>query len=306
MAPAAGAPLGRGLPRMDKGSKVTEREFLKQVNRDVERALDEDVGPGDLTAELVPAAARATATVTCRQAAVVCGRPWVEEVLRRLAPTARADWRVPDGGTCVPGQAVVVVEGVARELLTAERTCLNFLQTLSGVATKTARYVKEVEGTRAAVLDTRKTIPGLRAAQKYAVRCGGGQNHRMGLHDAVLIKENHIAAAGGLTAAFRAAQALEGRASFIQVEVETLRQLQEALDAGVGMVLLDNMPLETVREAVRLARGCCSLEVSGGVTFETLRAYAETGVDRISVGALIKDVKAVDFSMRFSDRPVEV
>uniref|UniRef100_UPI00350E5990 nicotinate-nucleotide diphosphorylase n=2 Tax=Pseudomonadota TaxID=1224 RepID=UPI00350E5990 len=142
--------------------------------------------------------------------------------------------------------------------------------------------------------------------QKYAVRCGGGQNHRMGLHDAVLIKENHIAAAGGLTAAFRAAQALEGRASFIQVEVETLRQLQEALDAGVGMVLLDNMPLETVREAVRLARGCCSLEVSGGVTFETLRAYAETGVDRISVGALIKDVKAVDFSMRFSDRPVEV
>lgn len=300
-----GAPPGRGLPRTDKGSKVTEREFLKQVHRDVERALDEDVGPGDLTAELVPAAARATATITCRQAAVVCGRPWVEEILRRLAPTARADWRVPDGGTCVPGQAVVVIEGAARELLTAERTCLNFLQTLSGVATKTARYVKVVEGTRAAVLDTRKTIPGLRAAQKYAVRCGGGQNHRMGLYDAVLIKENHIAAAGGLTAAFRAAQALEGRVAFIQVEVETLRQLQEALDAGVGMVLLDNMSLETVREAARLAQGRCSLEVSGGVTFETLRAYAETGVDRISVGALIKDVTAVDFSMRFSEQPLE-
>ena len=283
---------------MDKGSKVTEREFAKQVRQDVERALDEDVGPGDLTAELVSAAARATATITCRQAAVVCGRPWVEEILRRLAPTARADWRVPDGGACVPGQSVAVIEGVARELLTAERTCLNFLQTLSGVATKTARYVKEVEGTR-------KTIPGLRAAQKYAVRCGGGQNHRMGLYDAVLIKENHIAAAGGLTAAFRAAQALKGRVAFIQVEVETLRQLQEALDAGVDMVLLDNMPLETVREAVRLARGRCSLEVSGGVSFETLRAYAETGVDRISVGALIKDVTAVDFSMRFSERPLE-
>ena len=284
---------------------MINKEFLKLVHQDVERALDEDVGPGDLTAELVPAAARATATITCRQSAVVCGRPWVEEVLRRVAPTARADWHVPEGGTCVPGQAVIVIEGAARELLTAERTCLNFLQTLSGVATKTARYVKVVEGTRAAVLDTRKTIPGLRAAQKYAVRCGGGQNHRMGLYDAVLIKENHIVAAGGLTAAFRAAHALESRVTFIQVEVETLGQLEEALDAGVNMVLLDNMPLETVREAVRLAQGRCSLEVSGGVTYENLRAYAETGVDRISVGALIKDVTAVDFSMRFSKRPLE-
>jgi nicotinate-nucleotide pyrophosphorylase (carboxylating) len=173
------------------------------------------------------------------------------------------------------------------------------------VATKTARYVKEVQGTRAAILDTRKTLPGLRVAEKYAVRCGGGQNHRMGLFDAILIKENHIAALGGLTAAFRAAQAYQDRVTFIQVEVETLPQLQEALDAGVQMVLLDNMPLPTIREAVRMAGGRCSLEISGGVTFENLRAYAETGVDRISVGALIKDVQAIDFSMRFSDKPVE-
>jgi nicotinate-nucleotide pyrophosphorylase (carboxylating) len=290
---------------ISKGTNLTEPDFQKQMRLDVQRALDEDVGPGDLTAALVPASARATATIRCREAAVICGRPWVDEVLRCLAPTARATWQVDEGQTCTPGQSIVVIEGSARELLTAERTCLNFLQTLSGVATKTARYVKAVEGTRAAILDTRKTIPGLRAAEKYAVRCGGGQNHRMGLYDAILIKENHIAAAGGLTAAFRAAAQFKDRATFIQVEVETLRQLQEALDAGVTMVLLDNMPLETIREAVKLADGRCSLEISGGVTFDTLRECAETGVDRISVGALIKDLKAVDFSMRFSSQPVE-
>ena len=277
----------------------------EQTRIDVQRALDEDVGTGDLTASLVPPTARATATIICREAAVICGRPWVDEVLRRVAPTATATWLVGEGQTCMPGQKIVEIEGLARELLTAERTCLNFMQTLSAVATKTALYVKAVEGTRAAILDTRKTLPGLRVAEKYAVRCGGGKNHRMGLFDAILIKENHIAAAGGLTAAFRAAQAFKDRATFIQVEVETLRQLQEALDAGVTMVLLDNMPLATIREAVRLANGRCSLEISGGVTFDTLREYAETGVDRISVGALIKDVKAVDFSMRFSDKPIE-
>lgn len=277
----------------------------EQTRIDVQRALDEDVGTGDLTASLVPPTARATATIICREAAVICGRPWVDEVLRRVAPTATATWLVGEGQTCMPGQKIVEIEGLARELLTAERTCLNFMQTLSAVATKTALYVKAVEGTRAAILDTRKTLPGLRVAEKYAVRCGGGKNHRMGLFDAILIKENHIAAAGGLTAAFRAAQVFKDRATFIQVEVETLRQLQEALDAGVIMVLLDNMPLATIREAVRLANGRCSLEISGGVTFDTLREYAETGVDRISVGALIKDVKAVDFSMRFSDKPIE-
>lgn len=277
----------------------------EQVQADVRRALDEDVGSGDLTASLVPADRRVTATIICREDAVVCGQPWVMEVLRQVAPSARARWHVQDGERCKAGSRIVEIEGAARELLTAERCCLNFLQTLSAVATRTARYVDEVRGTRAAILDTRKTLPGLRVAQKYAVRCGGGQNHRMGLYDAVLIKENHIAAAGGLTAAFRAAQALKQPVSFIQVEVETLAQLQEALDAGVTMVLLDNMPVETIREAVRLAAGRCSLEISGGVTLDNLREMAETGVDRISVGALIKDVKAVDFSMRFADKPVE-
>lgn len=280
-------------------------DISKQVGIDVQRALDEDVGPGDLTAALVPATARATATIVCRESAVICGRPWVDEVLRRVAPTAQTRWLVDEGRRCEPGQAVVQIDGWARELLTAERCCLNFLQTLSAVATKTARYVAAVAGTNAAVLDTRKTIPGLRVAEKYAVRCGGGKNHRMGLYDAILIKENHIAAAGGITPAFKAAQAYQDQATFIQVEVETLTQLQEALDVGVTMVLLDNMSTDTIREAVRMAAGRCSLEVSGGVTFETLRAYAETGVDRISVGALIKDVQAVDFSMRFRDQPVE-
>lgn len=275
------------------------------VSADVRRALDEDVGSGDLTAALVPADRQAVATIVCRESAVICGEPWVTEVLRQLSPGSQATWQVRDGQRCTPGQKIVEIRGPARELLTAERTCLNFLQTLSAVATKTARHVAEVQGTRAAILDTRKTLPGLRLAEKYAVRCGGGKNHRMGLYDAILIKENHIAAAGGLTAAFRAAQIVGARASFIQVEVETLTQLREALDAGVNMVLLDNMPLDTVREAVRMADGRCSLEISGGVTFETLRACAETGVDRISVGALIKDVKAVDFSMRFAERPVE-
>ncbi len=275
------------------------------IEADVRRALEEDVGAGDLTASLVPASRRATATVICRESAVICGQPWVNEVLRQVAPGARARWRVQDGQRCAPGDTVVEIEGAARDLLTAERTCLNFLQTLSAVATRTAQYVDIVRGTRAAILDTRKTIPGLRLAQKYAVRCGGGKNHRMGLYDAVLIKENHIAAAGGLTEAFRAAQALKAPVTFIQVEVETLRQLQEALDAGVTMLLLDNMDLPTLREAVRMAGGRCSLEISGGVTLEGLRELAETGVDRISVGALIKDIQAVDFSMRFSDRPVE-
>lgn len=284
---------------------MTPMNFSAQVEADVKRALEEDVGPGDLTAALVPADQVAQATIICRQAAVVCGQPWVMEVLRQIAPSAQARWTLEDGASCVPNQKIVEITGLARELLTAERTCLNFLQTLSAVATKTAEYAKVVEGTRASIYDTRKTIPGLRVAEKYAVRCGGGKNHRMGLYDAILIKENHIAAAGGLVAAFRAAQRLADKAAFIQVEVETLRQLEDALQAGVTMVLLDNMPLESIRRAVAMAQGRCSLEVSGGVTLHNLRALAETGVDRISVGALIKDISAVDFSMRFQDRPLE-
>jgi len=284
---------------------MDQASFQRQVETDVQRALEEDVAGGDLTAALVPADRMAQATIICREAAVICGQPWVMAVLRQIAPSAQATWHVTDGQRCAPNQKIVEITGRARELLTAERTCLNFLQTLSAVATKTAKYVQEVRGTRAAILDTRKTIPGLRVAEKYAVRCGGGKNHRMGLYDAILIKENHIAAAGGLTAAFKAAQRYADKAAFIQVEVETLKQLEEALQAGVTMVLLDNMPLDVIRQAVQMAAGKCSLEISGGVTFDKLRALAETGVDRISVGALIKDIQAVDFSMRFQDRPVE-
>jgi nicotinate-nucleotide pyrophosphorylase (carboxylating) len=283
----------------------TATNISLEVRINVGRALQEDVGSGDVTAALVPELQMVTATIICREAAVICGRPWVDEVLRQVAPTSTAHWFIEDGQLCEPRQTVVAISGPARHLLTAERTCLNFLQTLSAVATKTAKYVKAIEGTKAIVLDTRKTIPGLRIAEKYAVRCGGGSNHRMGLYDAILIKENHIVACGGLTAAFNAARKLSDTVSFIQVEVETLTQLQEALNAGVEMVLLDNMSLETTRQAVELAAERCSLEISGGVNLETIRACAETGVDRISVGSLIKDITAIDFSMRFSDQPVE-
>lgn len=281
-----------------------DRHLLDQVEADVRRALAEDVGSGDLTAALVPAGRTARATIVCREDAVICGRPWVMETLRQFAPGASVTWHVEEGGRCDANGPVAEISGNARGLLTAERTCLNFLQTLSAVATSTARHVQAVAGTSARILDTRKTIPGLRAAQKYAVRCGGGHNHRMGLHDAILIKENHISAAGGLAAAYRAALQYADRASFIQVEVETLAQLEEALAAGVTMVLLDNMPLEQIRQAVRMAAGRCSLEISGGVTLERLPELAATGVDRISVGALIKDIRAIDLSMRFDAAPL--
>jgi nicotinate-nucleotide pyrophosphorylase (carboxylating) len=206
---------------------------------------------------------------------------------------------VRDGQRCTPGQKIVEIRGPARELLTAERTCLNFLQTLSAVATKTARHVAEVQGTRAAILDTRKTLPGLRLAQKYAVRCGGGQNHRMGLYDAILIKENHIAAAGGIRIAIEHAHRIAPPGVWTQVEVESLQQLEEALAAGARMILLDNFDLARMREAVRINAGRAQLEASGNVTLQSVRAIAETGVDRISIGALTKDVRAIDLSMRF-------
>jgi len=212
------------------------------------------------------------------------------------------DWSVPEGARCRAGDVVVTIEGRAQPLLSAERTALNFLQLLSAVATKTALHVeaiRDVPGSQAAIVDTRKTLPGLRLAQKYAVRTGGGTNHRIGLHDAVLIKENHIAAAGGVTQALRAAAAVAARADFVEIEVETLAQLREALESGATMVLLDNMDLPTLREAVRINAGRAVLEISGGVTLEALPALAATGVHRISIGALTKDVKAVDFSMRF-------
>ena len=268
---------------------------------DVARALAEDVGSGDLTAGLIDPARRARARILAREAAVICGTPWVEAALRALDPEVQLTWQVAEGQRCAPDQVVLEIEGSARALLSAERTALNFLQLLSAVATKTATYADVVAGTRARIVDTRKTLPGLRLAQKYAVRVGGGTNHRIGLHDAVLIKENHIAAAGGVTAVLRAAQQVAAQAAFIEIEVETLAQLTEALDAGATMVLLDNMPLPLLREAVRTNAGRAILEISGGVTLDGLRELAETGVDRISIGTLTKDVKATDFSMRLQE-----
>jgi nicotinate-nucleotide pyrophosphorylase (carboxylating) len=272
---------------------------------DVARALREDVGDGDLTAALVPAGSRATARVLLREPAVLCGAPWVEAVVRQLDPQARIAWHGEEGARCAADQVVLEVEGDARALLSAERTALNFLQLLSAVATRTAAYVEAVRGTRAVIVDTRKTLPGLRLAQKYAVRAGGGTNHRIGLYDAILIKENHIAAAGGVSAALRAAGEAGRRARFVEIEVETLAQLDEALAQGARMILLDNMDLPTLREAVRrndaAAGNRAVLEISGGVTIDSVRSLAETGVDRISVGSLTKDIKAIDFSMRFQE-----
>ena len=270
---------------------------------DVARALHEDVGSGDLTAGLIDPARRAHARVLARESAVICGVAWVEATLQQIEPSARITWHVRDGQRCSADQVVLEIEGSARSLLTAERTLLNFLQLLSAVATHTATYVAAVQavpGNRAQIVDTRKTLPGLRMAQKYAVLAGGGTNHRIGLYDAVLIKENHIAAAGSVTAVLQQAAAVAPTAKFVEIEVETLVQLQEALDAGARMVLLDNMSLDMLREAVRLNAGRAILEVSGGVSMATVRDIAATGVDRISIGALTKDVKAIDFSMRFS------
>ncbi len=270
---------------------------------DAARALAEDVGAGDLTAGLIDPTRQAKARVLAREAAVICGAPWVQAALQQVDPTAKIQWLVGEGERCAPDQVVLEMTGSARALLTAERTALNFLQTLSAVATKTASYVDAVQavpGNRAQIVDTRKTLPGLRLAQKYAVRTGGGTNHRIGLYDAVLIKENHIAAAGSVSAVLARAAQVAPSATFVEIEVETLTQLTEALDAGATMVLLDNMTPDMLREAVQINAGRAILEVSGGVNMSSVRGIAATGVDRISIGALTKDVQAIDFSMRFS------
>ena len=272
-------------------------ELKAEIARNVAAALDEDMRGVDWTAQLLPVAQRRQARVLCREEAVLCGRPWFDAVLARLDPQAQIRWQVEEGGLMTPGATVCEMEGRTRALLTAERSALNFIQLLSGVASKTRQYVQLVQGTRAAVLDTRKTLPGLRLAQKYAVRVGGGKNQRIGLYDGILIKENHIAGAGGVAEALAAARALDAQVS-LQIEVETLEQLHTALEHGATLILIDNFTLDQVREAVRMAAGRAELEVSGGVNLNTLRAIAETGVDRISVGTLTKDVKAVDFSMR--------
>jgi nicotinate-nucleotide pyrophosphorylase (carboxylating) len=260
-------------------------------------ALLEDVGPGDVTGRLVPENETVEAQVIVREDAVLCGAPWFEGVMTQLDARIQIDWHYAEGAAMQADSKVCTIAAPARALLTAERAALNFMQLLSGVASATRRYVDAVEGTAAVILDTRKTLPGLRLAQKYAVRVGGGHNQRLALYDGILIKENHIAAAGGITAALRAAHALDARVT-IQIEVETLEQLDEALDAGATFVLLDNFTLAAMKEAVDLANGRALLEASGGVNMETVRAIAETGVDRISVGSLTKDVKATDYSLR--------
>ena len=274
-------------------------DLASAVERDVSAALAEDVGGGDVSAMLLPQSATARAIVLCRQEAVVCGQAWFEACFRRLDPDVTVSWRAAEGAKVAAGSRVCEIRGKTRALLTAERTALNFLQTLSAVATLTRRFVDAVAGTRAQILDTRKTLPGLRFALKYAVRTGGGVNHRMGLYDAMLIKENHIAAAGGLGQVLAQAKQNARPGVWVQVEVETLDQLKEALTAGATMILLDNMNGQTMREAVRIAGDRAQLEASGGITLDNVRAVAETGVHRISIGGLTKDVKAVDFSMRF-------
>lgn len=269
------------------------------VTQDVTRALAEDVGPGDLTARLVPADRAANARLMTRQDGVLCGIEWFNRTFEELDPDAEIFWHHRDGDDIVAGSSLCELEGSARALLTGERTAINFVQLLSGIATGTRAFVRAIEGTKARILDTRKTLPGLRLAQKYAVATGGGTNNRIGLYDGILIKENHIHAAGGLAQAIRIARHDVEPGMMLQVEVETLDQLKQAIDAGAKLILLDNFDLARMREAVKVAAGRAELEASGGVSLENVRAIAETGVDRISVGSLTKHVDALDLSMRF-------
>ena len=274
-------------------------DLQETLNANVRAALEEDVGAGDLTARLIPEATVGHARVLTREDAVLCGSAWFEACFKRLDPAIQIAWHAGDGDRVRAGQVLCAIEGPARALLTAERPALNFLQTLSAVATETRRFVDAIGGTRAKIYDTRKTLPGLRLALKYAVKCGGGENQRIGLYDGILIKENHIAAAGGVGPALAAAFQLAGSGVTVQIEVENLAQLEEALQAGATLILLDNFSLDGMREAVRRTAGRAALEASGGITLDTARAIAETGVDRISVGSLTKSVRAVDLSMRF-------
>jgi nicotinate-nucleotide pyrophosphorylase (carboxylating) len=274
------------------------QQLRVEIQREVASALAEDIGTGDLTAQLIPVSANASGRVITRQDAIVCGTAWFDTVFQMLEPESSVVWHVKDGERVKPGQLLCDIFASARSLLTAERAALNFLQLLSGTATTTARFVEAVAGTRARIVDTRKTLPGLRLAQKYAVSVGGGLNHRIGLYDGVLIKENHIIAAGGVRQALTRAREIAPSTAFIEIEVESLEQLREALDAGATMVLLDNMTNETMREAVQITAGRAELEASGGVNLERVREIAETGVDRISVGGLTKDVRAIDLSLR--------
>ncbi len=280
----------------------TSGQLAAEIERNITAALAEDIGGGDLTAQLMPAGHPARGVVVSREEAVLCGAGWFDACFHRLDANARIRWHARDGARIHAGQMLCEIDADTRALLTAERTALNFLQLLSGTATLTRMYVDAIAGTRAMIVDTRKTLPGLRLAQKYAVRCGGGGNHRLGLYDGILIKENHIMAAGGVVPVLVQARKLAPEGVFIQIEVETLEQLGEALAAGAKMILLDNMDLAQMRKAVALAAGRAVLEASGGVDMSKVRAIAETGVDRISIGSLTKDVRAIDLSLRHVEK----
>ncbi|WP_368230226.1 carboxylating nicotinate-nucleotide diphosphorylase [Aeromonas sp. R10-1] len=274
------------------------RAALLEDLGDALTALDQPDASADITAQLIPADRISTARVITREAGVFCGQPWVDEVFAQLGGEVKVEWKVQDGERLAPNQELFRLHGPARVLLTGERNALNFVQTLSGVATLTARYVAELEGTDCRLLDTRKTLPGLRSAQKYAVTCGGGKNHRIGLFDAYLIKENHILACGGIAEAISEARRLNPDKP-VEVEVESLAELEQALAARADIVMLDNFDIPMMQEAVLLNQGRAKLEVSGNVTLDTLAGYAATGIDFISVGALTKHVRALDLSMRF-------
>lgn len=275
-----------------------DQQHLKaDISHAVETALAEDIGDGDITARLVPAEHQARATVISREPAIACGRAWVDEVFAQLDPGVRIDWQVTDGDRIAKNQTLFTLTGPARSLLTGERTALNFYQLLSGTATTCRRYADLVQGTGVKLLDTRKTVPGLRTAQKYAVTCGGCHNHRIGLFDAFLIKENHIAACGGISQAIEAARQIAPDKP-VEVEVENLRQFDEALNGGADIIMLDNFSLGDLVRAVALNNSHSKLEASGGITTDNLRQVAATGVDYISLGTLTKDCKAVDLSMR--------
>lgn len=274
--------------------------LIEAIRETVAHMLAEDVGPGDITAQLIPESTWATARIITREAAILCGVAWVEEIYRRLDPSVQLSWSAADGNRLEAGSCFVEIEGPARSLLSGERAALNLLQTLSATATRTRHYVDLVAGTGVRLLDTRKTLPGMRLAQKYAVACGGGHNHRIGLYDAFLIKENHIAACGSIAAAIKEARNI-ARNLQVEVEVESIDELNQALTAGADIVMLDNFSLEGMREAVKHNAGRATLEASGNVDDTTLRQIAETGVDCISSGALTKDIKAIDLSMRISE-----
>ncbi|MEL6114476.1 carboxylating nicotinate-nucleotide diphosphorylase [Photobacterium sp. SP02] len=296
-------------PTEQKHDTQSRLAYLRQqlpedIRRNVADALREDLGgeidaARDITASLIPADSQGTATIITRESGVFCGQLWADEVFRQLGDQVTIDWQVSDGDPVEPNQVLCVLRGPSRILLTGERNAMNFIQTLSGCATKVAHYAELLEGTSTRLLDTRKTIPGLRNALKYAVACGGGFNHRIGVFDAYLIKENHIIACGGIKQAVETARQLNPGKP-VEVETESLDELKQAMDAGADIVMLDNFTTDMMRQAVALNQGQVALEVSGNVTDETLRDFAETGVDYISVGALTKHVRAMDLSMRFT------